>query len=249
MKFKLYFFLLNILVFNFINAQNFYQITYSEKIDFDNVSPVIRYYDLYINNSESLYIENKNLKDYISKHSNKGEVNLTKEKSSNQSTFYLNRNNNDFYINSFINNENNYLVKDIFKHNWNITSETKVILKQKCQKATTTFRGRNYTVWFSTEIKYPYGPWKINNLPGIVLELYDDQNFFTVKAIEIIKNDIDVIPALINELDFSKNISLEEYNIKVEEKNQEILERIRKINPNFKLEKDCETCNKKLEIF
>ena len=72
-----------------------------------------------------------------------------------------------------------------------IENETKMILNQKCQKASTSFRGRNYTAWFSTKIKYPFGPWKMNGLPGIILEVYDDQNFFKIDAVKISKDHFD----------------------------------------------------------
>jgi GLPGLI family protein len=57
---------------------------------------------------------------------------------------------------------------------WKLVNETKQISKFNCQKATTTFRGRNYIAWFTTEIPISMGPWKFNGLPGLILELYDD---------------------------------------------------------------------------
>ena len=69
-------------------------------------------------------------------------------------------------------------VKEITpKINWKITNEIKKIGKFTCKKATTTFRGRDYTAWFTNEIAVPFGPWKLNGLPGLILEAYDTNKF------------------------------------------------------------------------
>lgn len=59
--------------------------------------------------------------------------------------------------------------------NWKFEKETKKVGKYTCHKATAPFRGRDYTVWYTTEIPIPYGPWKFNGLPGLVLEAYDSE--------------------------------------------------------------------------
>ncbi|MEI6276597.1 MAG: GLPGLI family protein [Prolixibacteraceae bacterium] len=57
---------------------------------------------------------------------------------------------------------------------WNISDDTKKINQHICSKATCTFRGRNYTVWFTTDIQTNLGPLKLNGLPGLILEISDD---------------------------------------------------------------------------
>lgn len=57
--------------------------------------------------------------------------------------------------------------------NWKITKDTKKIGSLNCKKATAFFRGRNYIAWYTTEIMAPFGPWKLNGLPGLIIEAYD----------------------------------------------------------------------------
>jgi GLPGLI family protein len=68
---------------------------------------------------------------------------------------------------------------------WKISSDTMTILNQLCQKATTTFKGRNYTAWFASSIPYKYGPWLFNNLPGLILKVEDDKKEFLFECIEL----------------------------------------------------------------
>jgi len=60
---------------------------------------------------------------------------------------------------------------------WKIESDTTTILSYSCQKATTTFRGRNYTAWFASEIPSNNGPWKFGGLPGLILKISDESRY------------------------------------------------------------------------
>lgn len=64
------------------------------------------------------------------------------------------------------------IVPDI---NWKISNETKKIGNFNCTKASTLFRGRYYTAWYTKDIPLPFGPWKLNGLPGLILEAYDNK--------------------------------------------------------------------------
>jgi GLPGLI family protein len=70
--------------------------------------------------------------------------------------------------------------------NWSIASDTKEIQGISCQKATGRFKGRDYTVWFSSQIPYSNGPWKLGGLPGLILEAYDTNKevVFTLTELE-----------------------------------------------------------------
>lgn len=54
--------------------------------------------------------------------------------------------------------------------NWEISDSTKQILGYECIEASTDYHGRKWTVWFSPEIPVHNGPWKLDGLPGLILE-------------------------------------------------------------------------------
>jgi GLPGLI family protein len=68
---------------------------------------------------------------------------------------------------------------------WELFPETKNINSFKCQKARGNFRGRTYTVWFTNDIPVSMGPWKLNGLPGLILEATDSLNQFQFFAEKI----------------------------------------------------------------
>lgn len=84
------------------------------------------------------------------------------------------------------------------KISWKISKESQKILNYTCYKATTTFRGREYIAWFTPELPYNYGPWKLQGLPGLILKA--DTDMFSYEAKRIVLNS-DKIPRL-NDLSF-----------------------------------------------
>lgn len=59
---------------------------------------------------------------------------------------------------------------------WKILNEYKTILGYKCRKAVTQKYGRKWIAYFSTDIPFPFGPYKFNNLPGLIVEIYDEKD-------------------------------------------------------------------------
>lgn len=78
------------------------------------------------------------------------------------------------------------LYSEIFpKIEWKIKEENKNISNYNCTQAITNYRGRNYIAWFTTDLPSGLGPWKFNNLPGAILQVYDETNSFSWSASKI----------------------------------------------------------------
>ena len=81
------------------------------------------------------------------------------------------------------------------KIKWEIFDEEKMIADTyRCKKAVGDFRGRTYTVWFAEEIPISSGPWKLNGLPGLILEAEESEGkfFFKFKSLKHIAQKVDV---------------------------------------------------------
>jgi GLPGLI family protein len=67
-----------------------------------------------------------------------------------------------------------YIISDVLPViNWHISSEKANFAELHCQKATCHFKGRDYTAWFCADLPVHVGPWKLNGLPGVIVEAYD----------------------------------------------------------------------------
>jgi GLPGLI family protein len=64
---------------------------------------------------------------------------------------------------------------------WKLKTGTKKIGKYLCKEASCTFRGRNYTAWYTTEIPLALGPVKFHGLPGLILQISDEDNNYVIK--------------------------------------------------------------------
>lgn len=73
--------------------------------------------------------------------------------------------------------------------------EKKTIENFNCRKAKTNFGGRRWIAYYSTDISISDGPYKFAGLPGLILELYSEDNDYhflmrSLKKISSCDNDI-----------------------------------------------------------
>lgn len=92
-------------------------------------------------------------------------------------------------------------VKEDRKIDWKIQPEKEKIGDFNTQKATTTFAGRKWTAWFTTEIALQEGPYKFKGLPGLIVKLEDESKSHSFDLKEV-KN---LTPIEIKEIDPKKN--------------------------------------------
>ncbi len=68
--------------------------------------------------------------------------------------------------------------EELIMPEWNIEDEVKTIAGYSCNKATTHFLGREWTVYFAPEIPINQGPWKLWGLPGLIVHAEDQDQLF-----------------------------------------------------------------------
>lgn len=84
----------------------------------------------------------------------------------------------------------NFMFKiNLNKKKWNIGSDTKKIHNYNCKKATIKLGGRLWEAWFTDEIPINDGPYKFFGLPGLILEIYDNEKNYHFSAIGISKQN------------------------------------------------------------
>ncbi len=102
--------------------------------------------------------------------------------------FFMNRNKNILYQTENFRNFIFYVADSLYPMQWKLLPDTMSILRKRCLAATTNFRGRIYTAYYTPSVPVPAGPWKFGGLPGLILSLRSDDNYITWEAIELVEN-------------------------------------------------------------
>ena len=72
---------------------------------------------------------------------------------------------------------NSYVIEEVMPViDWKTSSDTATFGGLHCQKATCHFKGRDYTAWFCPDLPVRTGPWKLNGLPGVIVDVRDAKN-------------------------------------------------------------------------
>lgn len=76
-----------------------------------------------------------------------------------------------------------FVYEDAEVPEWELTHLRDTIAGYSCHAAETTFRGRRWRAWFSTEIPIELGPWKLHGLPGLILGAEDAEGTFRWRCV------------------------------------------------------------------
>lgn len=66
---------------------------------------------------------------------------------------------------------------------WTMHDDEIRLLGYTAKKATTSFRGRNYSAYFTPDIPINDGPWKLYGLPGLILKAETEDGVLKFEAI------------------------------------------------------------------
>lgn len=106
--------------------------------------------------------------------SNSGNMNINRKEKQGQVSYKVTKAYPDFTTYLFRNiSSDRYKIKEGEKPEWKILSDKQKIGEYNTQKATTSFGGREWIAWFSTDIPFQDGPYKFYGLPGLIVKIED----------------------------------------------------------------------------
>jgi GLPGLI family protein len=194
------------------------KVTYTTTLDLDiNVSNKS---ELIFNNIKSYYIEGE-----YNRKSNETLLNLDSNNNIFHKIYYYNLLNDSIYTKDKLENKIVLVSEKAIKIPWIIDYSQEIeILGFKCNKAEGTFRGRVYTVWFTNDIPVKFGPWKLQGLPGLILEVKDNMKQVEFKA-EKIEYKIEKLNLIPKNNNYQK-LNLKEYVTKIQDDIKSEVQRI-----------------------
>lgn len=107
-------------------------------------------------------------------------------------SFFCNKDSAFYQKTKYISGEK-FTINYVPQTNWVLSSESKKIQGYTCYRATMSkttmvkkdkFKTRDVEAWYCPELPFPFGPKDNFDLPGLILELYDDKVVFLATKIE-----------------------------------------------------------------
>ena len=152
--------------------------SYEKTTEFASQIVDSRIQDLFYNGSESVYVnyskKSKSLNDTTEIGNLDGGTNTIVNIDNSlgkDNVLYKNYAKNVMILRESLANGKKCIVNDsIPRLKWKLLPETEKIGPYTCQKATTTFRCADYSVWFTMTIPLSIGPWKLGGLPGLIVK-------------------------------------------------------------------------------
>lgn len=103
-----------------------------------------------------------------------GNISVSKRENPGQVSFKVTKSYPDFKTYLFRSvSSDQYKIREDQKPEWKILSDKQKIGEYNTQKATTSFGGREWVAWFSTDIPFQDGPYKFYGLPGLIVKIED----------------------------------------------------------------------------
>lgn len=84
--------------------------------------------------------------------------------------------------------------EDIPQLNWEVGDSSKTILGYDCFIASVDYHGRKWIAWFTPEIPVVAGPWKLQGVPGLILEAATEDGLYSFVADGIQQTDKTITP-------------------------------------------------------
>jgi GLPGLI family protein len=135
-----------------------------------------------------------------------GNINISRRESPGQVGYKVTKSYPDFKTYLFTRvSMDQYKVKEDQKLEWKILPEKQKIGEYNTQKATTTYGGREWVAWFSTDIPFQDGPYKFYGLPGLIVKLEDTTGSHIMT---LVGNKKIEAPVAASELDMPGNVRI-----------------------------------------
>lgn len=220
---KLYINVIILLLFNVANAQKNNAI--NGKVEYEmNANfgkPILESWVLYFNEEKSVFIPDNSLK-LLDKNGATYDQ-IIQLKTTVVPHIIVDFSKDSIYNQGMVLSKPYYIKDQLYSPKWTLIKEFKTIGEYKCQKATTTFRGRKYIAWFCVEIPVNFGPWKLNGLPGLILEIEDDLRIIHMIAKSIVINSAENFDFSCKSIPKSgMQLSMKEYIVLKDKEGEEI---------------------------